>query len=66
MKKIKFFILCLLIVVTLPFAYGGCGGGGGGGSSDSAESSKKLLPSVQVLPSEHDFGTATLGNMPAS
>ena len=65
MIKSKFFILCLLLAVTLPFAYGGCGGGGGGSSSDSAEPPKQLLPSKQVLPSEHDFGTVTLGNMPA-
>ena len=65
MKKFKFFSLCLLLAVALPFAYGGCGGGGGG-DDDSTESSKQVFPSKQVLPSEHDFGTVTLGNTPAS
>lgn len=34
MKSLRFFILCIIAALSLPYTYGGCAGGGGGDESD--------------------------------
>jgi len=34
MKNLRFFILCIITALSLPYTYGGCAGGGGGDDGD--------------------------------
>ena len=64
--KLVFFWIALFLI--LPIFFLGCGSGGSGGSEGSAVSGVSggadEPPAIQVLPSEHDFGIVTVGNIP--
>ena len=66
--KEKLLVSRIALFLIMAIVLAACSGGGGGGS-DSAPNTQDVTsvqdsPSVQVLPSDYNFGIVTLGNAP--
>jgi hypothetical protein len=50
MKNLRFLILCMILALTLPYTYGGCGGGGGGGDGGGSDGGDGITYSGLTTP----------------